>query len=266
MPSPLPGAAQSHVNLEEEKRVFIADTGRPRALALFRLAAPPLPSAGDDAAERTRAGGVPGAAYHPRGMGTSGPSSASQCGSPGCAQPSGSGAAAAVPTPCSELAPGAPAPADGRQPPLRSGLAAPALHGPSACGKRGTRDARPSPSATRVHGYGERPAGKPRARTRAGTHPFTSSVEIKTLADVFMQASGISKCSKIYGLNKVQADRGGAATRWLLPRAVPAGQPGVPARSVHRGWGLRHPQQSTSLIWDTKPLRSPTELTHRNST
>lgn len=46
-----------------------------------------------------------------------------------------------------------------------------------------------------------RPAGKPCARTRSGSDSFISSVEIKTLVEVFTQASGISKCSKIYGLN-----------------------------------------------------------------
>lgn len=56
IPSPLPGAAQRHVNPKEEKKTgfHLKHATTHQITGLLNLPAPPLPLAGDDATEETQ--------------------------------------------------------------------------------------------------------------------------------------------------------------------------------------------------------------------
>lgn len=143
-----------------------------RMLGLFNLAAPPLPSAGDDAACSLQSGLVQevvegqGTSRLARALTRLGVPVPRPPSDPSCASPAALGAAHGVwdpalavhtPTPCSELAPSTAGPVYVGHPPLQSGSAASALpfvlHGPSASGKQGAGDARPGCCLYQLHCY-----------------------------------------------------------------------------------------------------------------
>lgn len=141
-----------------------------RMLGLFNLAAPPLPSAGDDAACPLQRGLVQevvegqGTSRLARALTRLGVPVPRPPSDPSCASPAALGAAHGVwdpalavhvPTPRSELAPSMAGPVYVGQPPLQSGLAVSALplvlHGPSASGKQGAGDAWPGCCLYQLH-------------------------------------------------------------------------------------------------------------------
>ena len=145
-----------------------------RVLGLFSLAAPPLPSAGDDATCSLQRGLVQevvqgqgttrlarALTMPPPGLGVPvprpplGPSCALQCSPQGCAQRLGPCAAVHMPTPRSALAPGMPAHGTATAPKRLGSVGSPSCFARTICiwearGRRRTATLMPL-SATRVH-------------------------------------------------------------------------------------------------------------------